>query len=90
MQATLEAPDGVEPSGPPLNAKRQEAAILRLLLDARGEWVPLWQILDLRISQYGRAIHTLRHRLGFKIENRTETVDGVRHSWFRLVRGEPR
>jgi hypothetical protein len=29
-------------------------------------------------------------RLGFDIENRQETVDGKRHSWYRLVPGPER
>lgn len=78
-----------EAAGPPPNAKTQESSILRLLIDARGQWVPLQRILDLRISQYGRAIHSLRHKLKFNIENRTETIDGVRRSWFRLLPSRP-
>lgn len=61
----------------------QAGRILNLL--STGEWVPLPRILELRISQYGSRVLELR-RKGFQIENRTETVDGVRHSWFRLVR----
>jgi len=34
--------------------------------------------------QYNARIYELR-RLGFRIANRTQDVDGVRHSWFRLV-----
>ncbi len=64
--------------------KSQSAALLRLLIDAHGSWVPLPEILALAIAQYGARIHELR-RLGFNIENRTERVNGARHSWFRLV-----
>ena len=35
-------------------------------------------------AQYNARVFELR-RLGFNVENRTECVDGVRHSWFRLV-----
>jgi hypothetical protein len=63
--------------------KTQRAAILRLLIDARGDWVPLPDILACA-AQYNARIFELR-RLGFSIENRTEEIDGVRHSWFRLV-----
>jgi len=66
------------------NGKTQRAGILRLLIDARGEWVPLPQIME-HAAQYNARIHELRH-LGFTIENRTEAIDGVRHSWFRLVK----
>ena len=69
----------------PLQRKTQRAAILRLLIDARGGWVSLPQILDLHISQFGARIFELR-RAGFRIENRTERDDsGVVHSWYRLV-----
>ena len=64
--------------------KTQHSRILRLLIDARGQWVPLPQILELRISQFGARILELR-RAGFDIENRTEQIDGARHSWYRLV-----
>lgn len=67
-----------------LQHKGQCAAILRLLLDARGEWVALPKIMACA-AQYNSRLWTLRHRMGFNIENRTECVDGVRHSWFRLV-----
>lgn len=67
----------------PLNAKTQRARILRLLLDAHGAWVPLPEIMACA-AQYNARILELR-RLGFSVENRTENVDGSRHSWFRLV-----
>ena len=65
-------------------SKTQSAAILHVLISARGSWVPLPEILALGIAQYNARIFELR-RLGFDIENRTERIDGVRHSWFRLV-----
>lgn len=66
--------------------KSQAAAVLRLLIDAHGAWVPLPEILALGIAQYGARILELR-RLGFTIENRTERIPGARqrHSWFRLI-----
>ncbi len=64
--------------------KTQSAALLRLLIDAHGSWVALPQILALGIAQYNARILELR-RLGFVIENKTERVNGARHSWFRLV-----
>jgi hypothetical protein len=67
-------------------AKTQRAAILRVLLDAKGAWVPLPQILALGIAQYNARILELRRHLGFVIENKTERVNGARHSWFRLVK----
>ena len=62
----------------------QRSRILELLVAAHGEWVPLPQILALRISQVGARILELR-RSGFNIENRTEIIDGQRHSWYRLI-----
>lgn len=64
----------------------QEELLLLLLAaaNARGvEWVPLPDILALGIAQYNARIHYLR-RAGHDIENKTETVDGTRLSWFRL------
>jgi hypothetical protein len=66
------------------NAKTQRARILRLLIDAHGSWVPLPKILALGIAQYNARLWELR-RLGFVIENKSESVDGTRHSWYRLV-----
>jgi hypothetical protein len=69
-----------------VNRKTQRAAILRLLVEARNSWVPLPEIMALEIAQYNARIFELR-RLGFTIENRTETDPrtGSRQSWFRLV-----
>lgn len=70
---------------PRSSAKTQRARILRVLLDAKGSWVPLPVILELRISQFGARIFELR-RTGFVIENKTERDDsGAVHSWYRLV-----
>jgi Helix-turn-helix domain len=74
--------------------KTQRARILAILLNAKGAWVPLSQILDLQISQFGSRILELR-RSGFMIENEQETVGGQRHSRYRLllgagVRAEPK
>ncbi len=69
----------------PPNVKTQSAEILRLLIEARGAWVPLPEIMACA-AQYNARIFELRKQ-GFRIENRTEVVDDVRHSWFRLVAG---
>ena len=66
----------------PTNAKTQRARILRLLIEARG-WVPLPELIACA-AQYNARVLELR-RLGFAIENKTERVNGERHSWFRLV-----
>jgi len=73
---------GVEHGAPP-SAKSQAGKILRLLIEARGQWVPLYRIVPLA-AQYSARISELR-ALGFQIENRVETVGKDRHSWFRLI-----
>jgi hypothetical protein len=65
----------------------QRAAILNLLISARGGWVPLPKITDCA-AQYNARIFELRN-LGFQIKNRTEVVEGARHSWFRLEPAGP-
>ena len=64
------------------SAKNQRAKILSLLVGARGGWVPLPEIARCA-AQYNARVFELR-RLGLRIENRTEAVEGVRHSWFRI------
>jgi hypothetical protein len=71
------------PRGALKSAKGQRSRILGLLVEARGGWVPLPEIIKCA-AQYNARIFELR-RLGFKIENRTEEIDGARHSWFRLL-----
>ncbi len=61
----------------------QRGQILDLLIAARGDWVPLPRILELKISQFGARILELR-RLGFHIVNRTQNANGQKHSWYRL------
>jgi hypothetical protein len=56
-----------------------------VLIEARGAEVPLREILPLA-AQYNARIWSLR-KIGFKIVNRTEEVDGARRSWFRLIPG---
>lgn len=63
--------------------QRQQDAIHQLLLDARGGWVPLPELMKLA-AQYNARIYSLR-RDGHRIENRTEIVSGERYSWFRLL-----
>ncbi len=74
------------PRSVPLQSNTQRAAILRLLISARGAWVPLYEITPLA-AQYNTRI--FEHRKRFTIENKSEVVDGVRHSWFRLVNSAP-
>jgi hypothetical protein len=72
----------------PLQNKTQRAAILRLLIDAHGAWVPCYQLSNIAL-QYNSRVWSLR-RLGYNIENRAERVNGERHSWFRLVSPPPK
>jgi hypothetical protein len=58
----------------------QRKRILELLRSHDGAWVPLPEILDLQVAQYGARILELR-RAGYQIENRQEGE----HSWFRLI-----
>jgi hypothetical protein len=62
----------------------QSEKLLALLRSAHNAWIPLPEILALGIAQYNARIWECRKR-GLLIENRTETIDGVRRSWFRLV-----
>src|ERR1019366_10121287 len=65
-----------------MEIKTQRDRILGLLVQSRGGWVS-WPEITALAAQYGTRILELR-RLGFRIENRTQTVAGSRHSWFRL------
>lgn len=58
--------------------------ILALLESYKGGWCPLPKILKLQISQYGTRILEMR-RTGTIIENKTEWINGEKHSWFRYV-----
>jgi hypothetical protein len=60
----------------------QRDQLLALFLHDRE--VPLPEILAFGIAQYNARIFELR-RLGFRIKNRTKEINGVKHSWFRLV-----
>jgi hypothetical protein len=64
------------------NFKTQRQHILELLMAADGGEVPLADIM-ICAAQYNACIHALRKR-GYKIVNRAETRNGVKHSWYRL------
>ena len=59
---------------------RQRDRLLALLKSRAPAWVPLPDILSLRIAQYNARFFELR-RLGHRIESRQQ----AEHSWFRLV-----
>lgn len=64
------------------NFKTQRQHILDLLMAAEGGEVPLAEIM-VCAAQYNACIHELRKR-GYKIVNRSETRNGIKHSWYRL------
>jgi hypothetical protein len=64
------------------NHKTQRQHILDLLMAAEGGEVALAEIM-VCAAQYNACIHELRKR-GYKIVNRSETRNGVKHSWYRL------
>ncbi len=66
----------------------QRDRILRLLQEREGEWIPLYEITPLA-AQYSARIHELRAQ-GHIIDNHTRHVNGVVHSWFRLVEPKPK
>jgi hypothetical protein len=82
VSAPLQAHDGSTAAD---SRATQRGRILKLLIEARGGWVPLPEI-SACAAQYNARIFEIR-RLGFRIENRTREVAGVRHSSFRLVSG---
>ena len=53
------------------------------LLQSKPE-VSLPEILSLGIAQYNARIHELRGQ-GYEITNRTENVDGTKHSYYHLL-----
>jgi len=69
----------------PHKLTRQQSRILKLLQDHSPSRVPLPEVLRLGIAQYNARILELRER-GYDIRNEIEWHDGIRHSWFRLVR----
>jgi hypothetical protein len=68
------------------NRDNQHDRILRLLQSRAGQWVPLYEITPLA-ARHRTRIKESRER-GHIIDNHARHVDGVVHSWFRLV--EPR
>lgn len=68
---------------PTPSASTQREKIVDLLTSAAGQWVPLPEIAACA-CQYGARIFEAR-RSGFRIENKTQEIDGVRRSWFRLI-----
>jgi hypothetical protein len=61
----------------------QRAQMLQRLIAEKGGKVPLPELLKIS-AQYNARIFELR-RLGFRIDNETKVIAGVKHSWFWLV-----
>jgi hypothetical protein len=57
--------------------KNQRSKLLAVFVRAACGEVPLTEILGLGIAQYSAPIHELR-KLGFRISNRTQVIDGIR------------
>jgi Helix-turn-helix domain len=64
-------------------SKTQRERILELFLARPGQWIPLWEILDLKISQFGARLLELRAE-GYVIVNRKEWHGSQQLSWYRL------
>ena len=67
------------------NRPTQTARIVALLQEQSPNWLPLPQILSLRVSQYAARIYQVRHEWGLTIENWVEVIEGKKHSRLRLV-----
>lgn len=67
----------------PLAFKGQKAAVLNLLLEHRGEWVPSWKLSRIAL-QYAVRVGELRKH-GYDIQNEVTQVGRERHGAFRLV-----
>lgn len=64
---------------------------LRNLFERRaGMWIPLPDILKTGCAQYNARIYDLKHDTHhpMNIVNRTETVEGVKHSWYKYTQDE--
>ena len=63
-----------------------QKAQLKVFFEMRPkQWIPLWQILDLRIAQYGTRIKELRDD-GMRIENRVaRIIDGQKQTEFMYI-----
>ena len=62
----------------------QRQKLLELLQSRPNQWIPLPEIMRLGLAQYNARILELRHS-GYKIENKIQDIEGIRHSWFKLV-----
>jgi hypothetical protein len=81
----METFGGLQPMSERQGDTRQNqcARICRLLEQAKGEWVPLPRILDLRIASHTRRIHELR-KAGVSVEMHSFWFEGERRTEYRL------
>ena len=63
----------------------QRQRLKDLFESRKNEWIPLPVILSMHIAQYGTRIKELRDEDGMNIENKWQSINGERHSWFRYV-----
>ena len=67
------------------NRKTQQGRLLQLLVDVHGGEVPAPEFARVSLQYSTRVLELWR--LGFTIINRVETVNGVKHGFFRLETG---
>ena len=67
-----------------MKLNNQAKRILSLLLNYQGNWVPLPEILDLRIARYGARIMEIR-RAGYQVEMQDSWHGRERHTAYRIV-----
>lgn len=70
-------------------AGQQERILDLLKTRGYGQWVERYEFLDLqpRICDFTTRIFELRHKHDLNIQCETRTVDGVKHSRYRLLPG---
>jgi hypothetical protein len=61
--------------------------MLGRLVRAHGGWVPAPELAECGGLQFSARLFEIRHDLGFNVENRIETVNGTKKSWYRLRPG---
>jgi hypothetical protein len=61
----------------------QNERIKELFEAHQNQWIPCYEVAKFAL-QYNTRISELRGE-GMNIENKTKTVDGQKHSWFRYV-----
>lgn len=68
---------------------KQRDRIKKLFENRPNQWIPLYEILQMGIAQYGARILELRKE-GMMIENRWQIINGKRCSWFRYAKDKQR